>query len=905
MVTRQANLLGQMRLDAPHIRAMESSVAADFDTLAGQMMSGKQALVLKGMNVITTGAIGAQAALLQLNVPDALIMHYGATEAGTIFWVPSTRAIEVLNNVNPRLQGSFTASQTNYIGLDMSRTADASTTDNVQFLDAGTLGETGKSVPLARTLDYRIVISTSSFSSQPTILPIAKVVTDTLNNVVSIQDARHMMFRLASGGDFPDIQGAYTWPGTRSENTSGDVFTGGDKVLDSLKTWMDAAMTRMWDIGGGEYWYSATADRNVNMVWVGATFTNGENFEWDGTNLHWKGLRFLFDNSTGYYNDVSNQTGDSAGLTNLADGDCIYVDLDRTQNATGLLAAKAVLTNLGSSAVPGARQVIAWRVGSVVYSRFWRYPVGTTFIPATTTSTGVLKISRDYAGAVVGGLSALNSPVAISDRGGTITCVAGTNHTGLTITADGNGSGITATAGSGPGRGGDFTGSSSGSFGAQGKGNAATNGGGLWGLGAGTGTGVLAWSGLGATGDAMQAVTRSTDGNGLVATGKGGGSGVVGNMNTTAFTLAHAGVYGQGSVTVSIGNTGVLAIGGNGPSSGGLGTFSIGGDATAGNTNGGTGIAGNGGNRSGSGVDGTGGDFYGGGSTNGVGAYGRGSGSGIGLIGIATGTGIGIDGIGGTDNYGGRFTGGGTNGSGLKATAQGFGIGVEAISLGSGGWAVSGTAGTNGAGGVFIGGNGVQATANGASAAALVADRGVGGSQLAIDAIGDIQVVATRNYKYTTAVTRTLDIHPSECATDGNTVIGFTDSYIQGTSAGAVTYRISTKVRIPAGAILQTPVVFLVRNLSTTPVTVCRLDAQQVTYTGVNGSIGTVVAVATNQNANIAASSGYAWQARTITPTAAPADGWLQINLQITQIDNFVEFYGFRVTYTQTNVVPV
>lgn len=457
---------------------MESSVAADFDVLAGQMLAGKQALILKGFNIVMTGAIGAPAPSLKLRVADGLLMHYQASEAGSVFWAPSDRADEQLSN-NTKVTGSFTASQTNFIGLDLSRNADDSTSDNVQFLEPVGDTELSKVVPLARTLDIRIVVGTSDFSSQPSVLPLAKVVTDANNNVTSVQDARNMMFRLATGGDAPNIQNAYPWPGTRYENTAGDVFTGGDKVLNDLKTWANAVMTRFWELGGGEYWYSTTADRNVNMVWIEPAFSNGENFEVVGSNVHWKGLRFLFDNSTSFANDVQDQITDSPGLTDMTNGDCLYIDLDRTKfrgnawviatlyavgdlvindggkaymcrtsgtsagsggptgTGTGindngviwdyvglgsnrLIAQKAPLISMGSPTTPGSRQVVAWMVGGSLYTRMWRYPVGTLFIPATYTSQGVIKISRDYLGNDIAGPSGLDNPIALSDRGGTI-----------------------------------------------------------------------------------------------------------------------------------------------------------------------------------------------------------------------------------------------------------------------------------------------------------------------------------------------------------------------------------------------------------------------------------------------------------------------------------------------------
>lgn len=430
MVLRQTNFLGQMRIDVPLLRAAESSVAADFDLAVGTIFGGKQALVVRGF-ALTNITAGSPANAIQMVAANSILVHAGATESGSMYSVPADRANELLASTNSRVEGTFTSSATNFVGLDLVRSADDTTSDIVQFLGATTLLETAKTVPLARTLDYRIIITTTDFSSQSNIIPIAKVVTDSSNNITSVEDARHMAFRLADGGDFPNTQGFYSWPGTRFENTSGDVFSGGDKAILSQKDWQDAVMTRLWEIGGGERWYAATADRNVNLIWVPPAFTNGENFEWSGTNLHWKGLRFLFDNSTGYNNTVTDVTVDTPGLTDLADGECIYVDLNRTSNAT-VSAAKAVLSQLGPGSIPGARQVIAWRYGANIYTRQWRYPVGTLWTPATTTSQGVVKITRDHLGADTVGASGANDPKAISDRGGTITVPLITNK-GLVI----------------------------------------------------------------------------------------------------------------------------------------------------------------------------------------------------------------------------------------------------------------------------------------------------------------------------------------------------------------------------------------------------------------------------------------------------------------------------------------
>src|SRR5579859_5556814 len=330
-VGRQFNWLGQARADVPHLRMLESGVVNDFDVLAGQMIAGSQPLVVSGWTPVAIVA-ASPASSLQISVAGSLLLHPEASENGTIFAVPSDRAPETLNASNTRVRGSFTASTTNYVGIDLLRTPDASTADLVQFIDPDTKLEQPKEVPLGRTLDYIIYISVQDFASTPGVAPLFKVVTDAFNNIVSVEDARNSFFRLGSGGAIPNPQYAYTWPGGRGEPAANASFTAGDKAMASFKDWYNGVMSRIWEIGGGEHWYSATADRNVHLVRSGAPLANGDWFAWDGTNLTWQGLVMVFDNSTGHFNIIANQTSALPGLTDLADGDCLYVDIDRTTN---------------------------------------------------------------------------------------------------------------------------------------------------------------------------------------------------------------------------------------------------------------------------------------------------------------------------------------------------------------------------------------------------------------------------------------------------------------------------------------------------------------------------------------------------------------------------------------------
>jgi len=394
-VKRQNNLLAQQRVDVSALRAIESAAAADFDLLAGTIMANRIPAIVAGFNLISTGV--TQPSALQIQVAGGVLLHYYATDAGTIFQVDASRPNEVLSSTNTRIQGSFLPSQTNFVGIDFSRSADPATTDAVQFFDPNALSEVTKTVPLARTIDYTIIVSASDFDSNSGVCPLAKVTLDANSAITSVQDARNILWRLGTGGSTPNTKNTYSWPTGRNETTSTDPFLGGDKAIGSMKSWMDAMMTRVWELGGGEYWYSPTADHNVVMARTGSSFTSsGEHFEWVASNLHWQGLTITFANSTGGYNQIADQTTNSAGLTDLADGECIYVDLDRTQSRSGgtsLNAAKTTLSLLGTPAVPGSRWVLAWRYGSSIFVRDQSYAVGSSFKLATDSSSGTIKLS--------------------------------------------------------------------------------------------------------------------------------------------------------------------------------------------------------------------------------------------------------------------------------------------------------------------------------------------------------------------------------------------------------------------------------------------------------------------------------------------------------------------------------
>jgi hypothetical protein len=383
-IERQCNWLGQGRVDAPFLRSIESAACNDFDQVANTLTGGSPQVV-KGF-IFPTVTIGQASDTLVLITAGGALINPAASEAGSFFIVPADRLPEVLNTTNPKVQGSFTPNSSNYIGIDLIRKADPTTTDLVQFNNPDTNQETGIRVPLARTLDYRIVINTSDFSLNPTVCPIAIVVTDSSNQVVSVEDARPLMFKLDS---------IWGWPGGRDETVSSSAGE-----THSFKDWMDSVMTRLWELGGGEAWFGDTADRNVQVLYTEVFTSTGEPYDtitYAG-NVLWKGVSFLFDNSTGHRNDVADQLTAVSGLTDLSlDGDCIYVDLDRSQDrlASGspIVAQKGNLTTLGTSSPPGSRYVLVARIGTYFFTRGQYLPIGSLYRAATTSAIGGVKLN--------------------------------------------------------------------------------------------------------------------------------------------------------------------------------------------------------------------------------------------------------------------------------------------------------------------------------------------------------------------------------------------------------------------------------------------------------------------------------------------------------------------------------
>lgn len=275
-VRRRVNWISQQRIEPHNLRSIESSTSSDFDELLSSFAIGQgKSYIIRGFDANMSGIIGSPANSITINVSEAALLHGSSTVSGTFYSVPSGTPIEVLNSLtNLKVQGSFTPNSLNYVSFDFTRAADSATSGSVTIRDVVAKTEIVKNLPLAQTLKYKFVISTSGFGAG--LCPLFVVETDAANNVVSIEDERDLFYRQGK----PNAP-AYKFPWTdgRQENDSisfsdsTNPFFGGDKQIRHLKDWMDAVTSSLQEVKGTPYWYSANSAGSLLKLRADATNT--------------------------------------------------------------------------------------------------------------------------------------------------------------------------------------------------------------------------------------------------------------------------------------------------------------------------------------------------------------------------------------------------------------------------------------------------------------------------------------------------------------------------------------------------------------------------------------------------------------------------------------------------------
>ena len=284
-VKRRLALYSGQRVDIPHIRALESAVSFDFDSVLRGMFTGlNKPYVIRGFDmVIPSASISADTLVMQ--VADSAVLHSSAAESGTILTVPAGQADEVLNAENSRVFGAFQVNSINYVSLEYRRITDVTTVDQTAGWSPSQDLEFQRAAPIGKILDYRFVISTSGFGTN---LPLYVVKTNAFGIVEYITKGVSSLFRLGTGGANPNASNSFLWGNYNNiqtanprrewvnDNTSlpnslsvkpgadSNAFMFGDFSITTMKEWMDAVMTRFKELGNSEYWYTSSRLSDVD-----------------------------------------------------------------------------------------------------------------------------------------------------------------------------------------------------------------------------------------------------------------------------------------------------------------------------------------------------------------------------------------------------------------------------------------------------------------------------------------------------------------------------------------------------------------------------------------------------------------------------------------------------------------
>ena len=375
-VTRRINWVAGKRADLSDMRSIESAVSYDFDSLATTILTGEsKSYIVRGFELSMSSAIGSPASGLQLLVSNSSFLHGSSAVSGTFFSIPTGTNPELLDsNVNTKVIGSFVTNTVNYIGIEFNRSIDPATSGQTYLWNPATKTEISKTLPLAETLSYNIIITSSSWAAN--VLPIATVTTNVNNNVISVTDNRPMYMRLGTAGfNTPNPIYSYPWNNQtegRVENSyisstnNVSPFRGGDKQILNMKEWMDAIMTSVKEIKGTTYWYQPASVGSLTKLREDTTntvITGTGNISHDPSvagKANWSSdviLNFLGGNLK--YTIAANPT---SSYVTLADNQVAYIKLVRDvvipnnlifTNGSNIVTSVDLLANWTSNLVAG------------------------------------------------------------------------------------------------------------------------------------------------------------------------------------------------------------------------------------------------------------------------------------------------------------------------------------------------------------------------------------------------------------------------------------------------------------------------------------------------------------------------------------------------------------------------
>jgi hypothetical protein len=368
-VQRRVNWISEQMVQLPDIRMVESAASNDWDQYTQAVLTGtSQGYIVRGFNILMANAIGNAASNLQLQVDPGSLMHILASQSGTVYMVPPGTPAQQLNSaINSNVTGSFSPNSINYVSIDYIRFLDDTTDAQVYIWDPTADTTTTINAPRGNILTYIINISTVAPTNN--LLPVAAVLTDGGNNVLSISDERWLFCRLGTGGTNPNPFYVYPWPEGRSENSftstsdSVDPFSGGDKSISNLKELLNALMSSILEIKGSTYWYSPTNGESLLFLRedLGNTVITGAGSISQGILPNSSPILV----TTGNVVTGSNQLTNLASVAGLSDGDFIFLS-GLPSNTTILSISGSTVTMSADSTITGTGITVTFYDPSVI-----------------------------------------------------------------------------------------------------------------------------------------------------------------------------------------------------------------------------------------------------------------------------------------------------------------------------------------------------------------------------------------------------------------------------------------------------------------------------------------------------------------------------------------------------------
>lgn len=256
------------RVDLPDLLSIDSYAAGDWRYFLQSLVGSTKPYILSGFDVINPGgSIGLPAC--SIRVADSVV-YYPGSSAGPFFY-----GLPEGNQNSEPLVPQLRTNAVNYVYLTLGTFDTAS--DTRAFWDpdrnGGDGGEFTQDVNTESVIQAQINVSTGSFPANT--VPVA-IIEMGPSTILSITDARDMMFRLGTGGISPDPSNNFIFPNlpasqyarnepatSTSSISDPNPFQGGDKNIKTLKEWMDAVMTKLKELGGSRYWYEDAETYNL------------------------------------------------------------------------------------------------------------------------------------------------------------------------------------------------------------------------------------------------------------------------------------------------------------------------------------------------------------------------------------------------------------------------------------------------------------------------------------------------------------------------------------------------------------------------------------------------------------------------------------------------------------------